>query len=106
MRTTTTEPSPFAFATAGEQAFDFAYEQIAKFRPGGANYKRLRALQVAGEALKEQPALYAAAPAMLKALLTAPLTEHPADDRGPCLCSQCQFSKAARRAIAKATDKP
>lgn len=59
---------PYAIATAGEQARDFAYDQIAKFRPGGANYRRLRALQDAGEALQKQPHLYAAAPELLAAL--------------------------------------
>lgn len=66
MKTTTTQTEteilPYAIATAGEQARDWAYDQIAKFRPHGANYRRLRALQNAGEALTRQPQLYAAAP--------------------------------------------
>lgn len=59
----------YAFAAAGEQAFDWAYDMIAKHRPGGANDRRLRALQAAGEALKERPELYAAAPKLLTALV-------------------------------------
>lgn len=39
---------------------------------------------------------------LLGALRSAPLTDHPADERGKCLCSWCEFSRAARAAIAKA----
>jgi hypothetical protein len=59
---------PYAMATIGEQVFDFTYEQIAKFKPGGANFRRLRDLQAAGEALRDQATLYAAAPALAEAL--------------------------------------
>jgi hypothetical protein len=65
------EISPFAIAIAGEQAKDWAYDQSSRFRPGGKNYNRLRALQAAGEALQEKPDLYAAAPELLEALSVA-----------------------------------
>lgn len=85
----------YAMAAAGEQACDWAYGQIAQFKPG-ANYRRLKALQTAGEALKEKPALYAAAPELLEALATAAaeLSKFP-DMGGPML-------DAIRAAIAKA----
>lgn len=47
--------------------------------------------------------LIAAAPDMLAALQMTDLNLHPADNRGPCLCSQCAFRKAAKAAIAAAT---
>lgn len=77
MKTTTTENKrtpalePYAFAIAGEQAFDYAYAQLAQFRPGGANYRRLRMLQDVGQALNENGALYAAAPDLLQACCVA-----------------------------------
>jgi hypothetical protein len=48
-------------------------------------------------------ALIAAAPEILEALKLSPLDLHKADERGACLCSQCEFRRAARAAIAKAT---
>ena len=46
--------------------------------------------------------LIAAAPDLLEALKLTPLDLHLADERGPCLCSQCAFRRAAAAAIAKA----
>lgn len=46
--------------------------------------------------------LIAAAPEMLEALKAAPKTNHPADNRGPCLCSSCEFSRRALGLIARA----
>ena len=46
--------------------------------------------------------LIAAAPDLLGALKLTPLDLHVADERGPCLCSQCKFRRAAAAAIAKA----
>jgi hypothetical protein len=40
-----------------------------------------------------------AAGALYAALKKANLVIHPDDERGPCLCSQCEFSKAAADAI-------
>lgn len=64
-------PPVFAFESAGEQALDFAHEQLEKFRPGGKNYERLRSLQAAGAALMATPDLYSEAPAMLEAMTEA-----------------------------------
>ncbi len=46
--------------------------------------------------------LIAAAPDLLAALEMTDLGLHNADERGPCLCSQCAFRQAARAAIVKA----
>ena len=43
-----------------------------------------------------------AAPEMYEALKMTDLGLHEGDYRGPCLCSQCSFRKAAAIAIAKA----
>lgn len=54
-------------------------------------------------------ALIAAAPDLLEVLLSAELTEHPANpnDMGnPCICWQCEFSRKAKAAISKATTFP
>ena len=48
------------------------------------------------------PRLVRAAGAMYAALKMAGLGIHLADDYGPCLCSECEFSKAAADAIALA----
>lgn len=48
---TTHTPESYAIAQAGEQAKSWAFDQIARFRPGGANHRRLRELQDAGEFL-------------------------------------------------------
>lgn len=50
--------------------------------------------------------LIAAAPELLAALLMTPLDEHLSDEKGPCLCSQCLFRRAARAAIAKVAQPP
>ncbi len=100
---------PFAFAIAGEQAKDWAYDQLAKFRPGGKNYNRLRALQAAGEALQEKPDLYTAAPELLEAL-----EQCVTDDGATCFTHQQTrpdymvkrlntITAIAKAAIAKAT---
>ncbi len=97
----------FAFAIAGEQARDWAYDQLARFRPGGKNYNRLRALRAAGEALQEKPDLYAAAPELLEALqlcedvigmarLKGELSDSPLSPVNDALM-------AARAALSKAT---
>jgi hypothetical protein len=44
--------------------------------------------------------LIAAAPDLLELLRRAPKTDHPADDRGPCLCSSCAWSRDALALIA------
>ena len=50
--------------------------------------------------------LIAAAPDMYEALKTAPLTLHTfRDPQARCSCSQCQFVRAARAALAKAEGK-
>ena len=46
--------------------------------------------------------LIAAAPDLLEALKMTSLDLHNEDYRGPCLCSECSFRKAAAIAIAKA----
>lgn len=46
--------------------------------------------------------LCAAAPDMLAVLKKTSLDLHVADERGPCLCSQCEFRSRAQIAIAKA----
>lgn len=43
-----------------------------------------------------------AAPDLLDALKSAPKTAHPSDERGPCLCSSCEWSRNALALIAKA----
>ena len=43
--------------------------------------------------------LIVAAPKLLEVLQMADLAEHKADVRGPCLCSQCEFRRAARAVI-------
>jgi len=54
----------------------------------------------------EDARLIAAAPDMYEALKTAPLTPHTfRDPQARCSCSQCQFVRAARAALAKAEDK-
>ena len=48
--------------------------------------------------------LIAAVPELLAALQAGPSIEHtPQTAEGPCLCSQCEFVRLRRLAIAKAT---
>lgn len=50
--------------------------------------------------------MMAAAPDMYEALKAAPLTLHTfRDPQARCSCSQCQFVRAARAALAKVEDK-
>lgn len=95
-------PSASAFALAGEILFDFAYEQLAKNRPGWANYCRLRELQDVGEALTTNPELYATAPEFLQSMrkMLAKYGSDPDD-----LETMDAGIKIARAAIAKSTKK-
>jgi hypothetical protein len=98
---------PYAVAIAGEQAFDFAHDQIAKFRPGGANNRRLRDLQDAGEAMSKSPNTYAAAPDLLAALrLTLEWLESArADEPEDFYCENLDKTiDQARAALAKAVE--
>ena len=47
--------------------------------------------------------LIAAAPDLLAALQMTDLDLHASDERGECRCSQCNFRRAAKAAIQKAT---
>ena len=46
--------------------------------------------------------LMAAAPEMLALLRQGLTPKHPADNRGPCLCSGCEWNRAAMALIARA----
>ena len=43
---------------------------------------------------------------LVEAMERAPRTEHPSDERGPCLCSSCEFTRKARALIARAKSLP
>ena len=60
-----------------------------------------RLIAAAPETAAERDRLRESNAELRAALKLTPLDEHPADERGPCLCSQCAFRRAARAAIAK-----
>lgn len=53
----------------------------------------------AGKLIAKYGPMFAASPEMLRVLKMADIGLHPADERGPCLCSQCKFRKAVATVI-------
>lgn len=88
----------YALNEDGTNRFDLSvrrgYEQQPKHGEG---------VRTSTEEIQANARLIAAAPDLLEALNMTDLSLHIADERGPCLCSQCVFRKAAKVAIAKAT---
>lgn len=57
---------------------------------------------IAEEEARANARLIAAAPELLAVLKMTSLDLHAADEQGQCLCSQCEFRRAAAMVIAKA----
>ena len=57
------------------------------------------------EETRANAALIANAPELLEALKSAPKTAHPSDERGPCLCSSCDWSRRTLELIARTEGK-
>jgi hypothetical protein len=62
--------------------------------------------RLTGDQVYANARLLGSAPELLAALKTSDLSLHPADERGACLCSQCEFRQRAAAAIAKAEGRP
>lgn len=81
-----------------------------RFKPGGQWDELAQSIVDLSDAIDSsnddaKPQVKDAAPNLLAALKMSDLSLHAADYRGPCLCSQCEFRRAAASAIAEAEGK-